>query len=334
MPAPWHIYEDELRWPISSGGLFLAKAVQVIGTAASLTWSEEMPTWMRIDPPKGLPRYQDAFDDDNNAIPRMHALFKDVARAVIAPSTYDVEFLSDASWVRDLLPDNYVDRTIPDSSYGGKYSDNETIDAGLWEEVGILACDLQQTSNAAWKQTTYVAKLIQSLVMDGKIRCYIRPVGGSISGASDLPIEYWEIDDPLPRLAWCGINMDTPLDGNAQPSHWIFVDKLQVEEAIQGIEQKLVMDHTPADPEYWGIALGKAPRKNRGYNEKLVNEVADYLKEAFKIHSTNKKSPFFLQSAIDQTGWRISPTSWTEAWRIATEEHPERRLPGRPTKIG
>lgn len=79
-------------------------------------------------------------------------------------------------------------------------------------------------------------RLLGSLLLNGTVRSYSRPMGGG--QLQPLEPNIWELDDFLPRFATCALDPRRPFDANAAPTHRIFVD----EEAIQ-----LVFDACCAD---------------------------------------------------------------------------------------
>jgi prophage regulatory protein len=68
----------------------------------------------------------------------------------------------------------------------------------------------------------FAARLLGELIAAGRIRTFVTPYGGG----SPVPMAPgdWELDDFRTRFASCAVNVAAPFAGDAEPTHWIFVD--------------------------------------------------------------------------------------------------------------
>lgn len=71
------------------------------------------------------------------------------------------------------------------------------------------------------KEVGLASRLLGELIGCGELRTYARPFGGGSPEA--LPAAYWELDDFRSRMALSALDPKRPFDGDADPTHWIFV---------------------------------------------------------------------------------------------------------------
>ncbi|WP_375381535.1 helix-turn-helix transcriptional regulator [uncultured Sphingomonas sp.] len=73
--------------------------------------------------------------------------------------------------------------------------------------------------------------VLHDLLVTGRLRSFIRPFGGGAPRL--LHTNEWEMDDPLARFAWSGMNPAAPYDPDATPTHWILVPRNEVDEILE-----------------------------------------------------------------------------------------------------
>lgn len=90
--------------------------------------------------------------------------------------------------------------------------------AAAFDESNGSAC----VANGVKREVADAARLIGELIAGGQMRTYARRIGGG--NPEPLPATAWELDDFRPRLARSAIDPERPFDGDADPTHWVFVD--------------------------------------------------------------------------------------------------------------
>lgn len=71
------------------------------------------------------------------------------------------------------------------------------------------------------KEVGLASRLLGEMISSGELRTYARPFGGG--SPEPLPAAYWELDDFRFRMALSALDPKRPFDGDADPTHWIFV---------------------------------------------------------------------------------------------------------------
>ena len=71
------------------------------------------------------------------------------------------------------------------------------------------------------KEVGLASRLLGELIGCGELRTYARPFGGG--SPETLPASHWELDDFRSRMALSALDPKRPFDGDADPTHWIFV---------------------------------------------------------------------------------------------------------------
>lgn len=318
--APWRCYSSPKFWPQSAGKFFMAKAVQLVGAARCEPWHDEAPMWMEHELLPEVPPVYEAFDETGAPLAKVHEAYAGVVRSVMSPATFAVGRLTEAEWIRSCVPNPDGGDPIPAllvrADTGADRNDPITRDH--WEHVSLCSAQVREELQGAQARLNLVARTIQELAQEGRLRTFMRPIGGSVEQAEEIKRSWWELDDPLPRLAWCGLNVVAPLDPSASPTHWIFVDRTELAEALPNFEREEFFDPGPATP------------KAIGYSEQVIDDVASLLLEAFVSEGPEVKKEQFRRLVHEKRGCEESQTNWNAAWRRATAHHPERRRSGRP----
>lgn len=323
MYSEWDIYADQTQWPLSGKGIFLARAVSILGEASSVAWNDEIPTYMQLKPLPAIANVEDAFDSLSQPIPEVHRAFVDSINLIKTPGTFAAECLSQAEWVRSLVPNPEGGEALPSALLRARRGEdlNDPITIDHWEDVSIQSCWHREGKRGGEEHMRLIGSRLQSAILHHRVRTYIRPIGGSLDGAVPLDESFWEMDDPLPRLAWCGLDLMQPLDPSVPPSHWIFVNSDDLTAELSNIEQVVMWDLEPASP---------ASPKAHGFNGRIMTAVFDFLIDAFQRFPERTPKDQFRAEAELNVGWAISETNWRHAWKRATEIHPNRIVRGRP----
>ncbi len=73
--------------------------------------------------------------------------------------------------------------------------------------------------------------LLHDLLVTGRLHSFIRPFGGG--APRRLHTNEWEMDDPLARFAWSGMDPAAPYDPDVPATHWILVPRTEVDEILE-----------------------------------------------------------------------------------------------------
>lgn len=318
--APWQCYSYPQAWPQSACGLFMAKAVQIVGAALCEPWDDEAPLWMRHELLPEVPPVYEAYDEAGAPLANVHEAYAEVVRSTISPATFAADMLTEAQWIRSCVPNpeggEPISSLLLRANSGADRVDPITWEH--WEHVSVRSATIREELLGAQARLNLVARTIQHLVLEGSLQTFMRPIGGSIEHAVEIKGSWWELDDPLPRLAWCGLDVAAPLDPSAAPTHWIFVDRDGLTSGVA--DSKLVEFFDPGPPE----------PQPAGYSEQIIDEVSSLLLVAFGSNGAEVKKNQFRKLIDEKRGCDVSQANWLAAWKQATAQHPERRKSGRP----
>jgi hypothetical protein len=329
--SKWGIYTQR-PWPLSARGVFMADAIDIIGTAASVTWQAWLPTIMPVDLLPSLPGAGAAFTADRRPIADVHAAYADIIRSFQSPSAFLAEKLSRQASRRPTVFDPANEAAVVQHMLRAERGDdkNDDISYEHWDEVSLESDRIYEDHRGGISNLQLIGEHIQSAILASRLQSYIRPIGGSAEGLIPLDARYWEIDDPMPRLAWCGLDMQFPSDPDRPPTHWIFLDKAQLNDVASRLECILPLEEPEPEP------------KPTGFNKAIYLQVASFLIASFqnevaaaaaatgaaKARSLTKKAEWLRQAEIS-LGTRISYTNWKNAWSAATAIYPVYNKAGR-----
>jgi hypothetical protein len=138
--------------------------------------------------------------------------------------------------------------------------------------------------------------------------------------SEDLPSHWWEVDDSLPRIASCSLNIEDPMNPSAIPTHLIFVDPEDLQNAIDSIQPA---DRVNLIPELDGAAVRP--------DVYLVStlEVTAWLKGLMgnpACHSWTRGR--FRRDAEEKFGSRAGGEVFKRAWKQAVDSYPRFSKPG------
>jgi hypothetical protein len=163
----------------------------------------------------------------------------------------------------------------------------------------------------------HVAGDLVARAQDARLKTFARPKGGG----KTIPLapSHWEVDPDiaLHRLASCSINPEAYLDPKASQTHWIFIDKADLDREMRAYEEErertLETEAKPPTP------LVKA----------TIEECAIWLTQQF-AEDPSRLLPKgeFEERAKLAFGSRLSGRGFLSAWELATADHTERRSPG------
>lgn len=318
--TPWSCHLHPESWPQSSGAVFLAEAVQIVGAAMCEPWDDQTPSWMRNEVLPEVPPVYEAFDDRSTPIASVHEVYADVVRSIKSPAAFAVERFSQSEWIRSCVPNPDGGDPIPELLLRARAEEDlkEPVTRDHWEAISLLCAEKREQLCGAKARLRLVGRTLQAAVLERRLRSFMRPIGGSIERPKEIDLSWWELDDPLPRLAWCGLDIDAPLDPNAVPTHWIFVDRSGLTDKVA--QANLVEFFDPGPPE----------QKPAGYSEQVIEDITARLLEGFASNGAELKKAGFRELVEKERGSRVSQPNWVAAWRRAAAQHPERSRSGRP----
>ena len=100
--------------------------------------------------------------------------------------------------------------------------------------------------DAARRQIGMTARLLGELLCAGVMRAFTRPIGDG--SPAPLAASVWERDDYRPVFDRSALDPARPFDGDAPPTHWIFLDAEDFDEMVQR-SVGLAEDVNPGPPD-------------------------------------------------------------------------------------
>lgn len=320
----WSAHADQSRWPIGEH-LFLAAAAIVVGEAICEPWSGDEPKWSTLVDAPLIPSHDAAFEG-GEPIAGVHATWGPIIRSVLSPATFAERELrrDETAWLSSHVPDPDGGPPIPALLLRARRGEdaNDPINPLHWETAFLESADRHHLSRAAAKAMPAIARAIAELAFAEEIETFARPIGGGVK-MEPLPAELWAVDDPLPRLASCAINMKRPFDVDATPTHRIFVEERGLRAAMPALAQRMQIPLV-SDLE------GQQWRHVTGLYEKTIDQVAAELERLMADRNTaGWTKQRFAGHAVDMFGSRAGGVAFDRAWRDATISYPEFAKAGR-----
>ena len=341
MNHDWSVYRDPAIWPQSAGKVFLAEAVQRVGSAMFEEWDAELPIWLMHPDLPAVPAAYQAFDSNGNAVSSVHRAYGDAVRKIMSAGEFVELSMDDAARVRfaDLDPESGepTPYSLLRARRGEDRDDRITYDH--WCHVSILSCHTREQQRCAPDYIRPVARAIQKAILEERIPIYIRPRGGSYNGAVPATGSIWEIDDPLLRLASCSFNDADVIDGRDSLTHWIFLDDAMLTAEIARLPMACLLNMSDDGPDNteWArfidvtnyFAANPDDIPIRGYNKICVKEITLLLRKEF-IHQPQLQKMHYFDILCEKRGAPIPEGVWRLAWKKATKDFPEKARGGRP----
>ena len=259
-------------------------------------WYNEEPAALAVPVSPDLADLHDAFDGEH-AIPAIHAQNRAQVLSVISfPEYWDM-----------------IDR----EDDGAEPADDEPITRDHWEQVLIETSFRENTRIHAQRAIIHVARFIARQAVAGKLRTYARPIPGGLP--EELPSHFWELFDPRPRIAAGSFNLNDPTNPSANPTHFIFVDADDLQNAINSIKPT---DRINLIPELDGATERPDP-----YVVSTL-EVTSWLKSVMADPECRWTRPMFRRNAEEKFGSRAGGEVFKRAWQQATANYPRFSKPG------
>jgi hypothetical protein len=299
--------------------VFLAAAIQRLGHLQLEEWSGEEPRWANHRPPPFLPSAEKAFKD-GLPVAELHGAFAPIIRAHISPAAFARD-QANKQIEEAILAGEPEDVSLEAQALSGDLRANlkqdleDPVTWDHWDAVWWEFDDIKGELQGAEDYLPSVANLFVQLAQSGRLKTFARPKGGG----QTLPLEpaVWEIDSGLSRLANCSINPDSPLAPEAPATHWIFVDRADLDREMHGYDEKQ--------------ARLRAEAKNP--LNRLVGETktdcAAWLTGQFEDPGCAMLTrEEFADAAKRKFGGCLSERAFLEVWAAVTVDYPERSKSG------
>jgi len=295
---------------------------------------EKEGSWANNQPPPYLAAPEAAFKGDK-PIQRRHDKFASVIKSYLSPAAFEVRHLTRQikaqAFAGQALDAEVQDRiSAADARASLQEDQNDPITLAHWNEVWLEFLEIRSQIEGAEKRLPHVAGELVAIAQDGRLKTFARPKGGGEIVA--LSPHHWAIDPDmgLQRLASCSINPEAYLSPEAPQTHWIFVDKADLDREMQAYDEEYERSLE---------AAGQPPPVRIAAQ---VDECAVWLTQQFAADPSH----LLVRDDFHERAKEAFPTRRTErglvgglsergflrAWDIATQDHPERRRPGPRTK--
>lgn len=112
------------------------------------------------------------------------------------------------------------------------YLPDMTIEYEDWDEAWFMTTYVNSSRDACREVAAIVADVLTTIAVKGLLKTHVRPAGGA-AAMVDPPERAWLIDDPVARLARCGLVFDRPGDTTSPPDHLIFFDGAGFDDVVR-----------------------------------------------------------------------------------------------------
>ena len=323
-PLDWSIHCDGSRWPVSTK-TFLAEALLITGKTLCVPWDGSEPASMCHPKRSPVPSAHEAFNG-GKPVAAVHAAFGAEIRAFMSPAEYLLGLINEnpEAWHQGQLP-YPADASLAalELRARNKEDQDDPITPRHWETAACQINSEYGQREDAVRALPIVAKHIVSLAVTGRVRTYARPLGGG--AMVELEPSLWELDEPLARAAVCSLNIDDPFNQKAPPTHFIFVEREDLEQALAGL--------TPADKLYLIKDLEGGDREGpyAGAVEDLTDWICARAVEPQYSYFKDWRRGRWEDAAAVLGSWATGPV-FEDAWSAATKLHPHLSKVGRPRK--
>jgi hypothetical protein len=227
-------YANTALWPLTDH-LFLAEAAVRLGRAMCFPWYDDLPMWATKTEAPDFPGVDDAFDCEGAPIVAVHRAYGPMLKAFFSPAAFRERELreDEAAWIQSHVVDPDGGPPLPALLLQARYGEDaeDPITREHWESASWDAQEVNHLRDAGIVAMRAVAHGLALLALNGLIRTVSRPIGGGQEYSAVRP-SLWGMDDPVPRLAACAINLEEPFAIDAPPTHLLFVDKFGFDTAI------------------------------------------------------------------------------------------------------
>lgn len=319
-------YSDRAAWPVTKD-IFLADAVCRLGTVMVFPFSDEMVAAAALDPAPFVPEAHEAFHDDGRPIAAVHAAW---APAILSDRPA-AEFFADvlrthdrSTWLAAHAFDPATGRARFDLARTPHRDDVVTREH--WEEVAFESGYVNEMRRAAGTALPHVARALARLALLGDIRTFARPIDG-VGDDVEIDPRDWEINDPLARIASCGIDVAFPRAVDREATHLVFVREKGFDTAawVTARARQLSLIDEGITPEDVGIV---GPRPS-AVNERIKGMAVEAMRRHLILNPDDHTRPILRRVVEDVVG-PIGSKMFEEARNRIREEFEFIKEPGAP----
>lgn len=319
-------YSDSSRWPISRD-IFLADAVFRLGEKMVFPFLPEMLEVAHLPLLQDIPSADIAFDRKGEPVAAIHDAWAPLVLRNLAAAEFHGRRIEKADPVAFAAAQTYDDESGTvrfDPLKAGINADAVTIDH--WSSVEIDIADRNNRRDAALLALKPVARTIARMALTGHIKTFARRIDGV---GEDVPLgaDVWEISDPLPRLASCGLDITAPRAVDKYPTHLIYVRKENFEEAtwIAVRNNQISLIEEGITPEDMGMV---GPKPSR-INAELKKRAYDILRDHILARPGDCTRPE-LKAVLDRAIGPIGDKMFEGIRNKLRDEFPHMRIAGSP----
>lgn len=278
--ARW--YRDRSGWPRRANDrLFLAEAVLRIAPLLIFPWDDIIVAATMADEQPLLPGALDAFDEEGNPRPKVHAAWAPALLAYLSAAEFTsqrMQWQDPDAWLAAHKHDPASGAVVFDAAQA--YTSGTDVSFEHWETAAIEAAEINDARHAGMICMPLLARAVADMAIAGDIRTIARPINGGEE--VELKPEQWLVDDASYRLASCGLDLEHPFDIEATPTHLIFIDLKGFDEhvALYARRHMISLIEEGITPDEFGI---KSPSKKALYPT-LVSKAYPLMKAHVQAH--------------------------------------------------
>lgn len=203
------------------------------------------------------------------------------------------------------------------------YHANLSVDYDDWDEAWFMTTYVNSSREACREVAAIVADVLTTIAVKGLLRTHLRPVGGA-AAMVDPPERTWLIDDPVARLARCGLVFDRPGDTTSPPDHLVFFDGAGFDDVVRTFL-----------PTHWHPLPGELsdlPPPGRLNITQRRNQLIRVMVSAIEGNPAKRWTRPALQKVVEAAGLEdFTPNMFEDARRIAKSRTKIATPVGRPS---
>lgn len=275
-------YRDPSGWPRhASNRLFLAEAVLRIAPLLIFPWDDIIVAGTMADEQPLLPGALDAFDEEGNPDPKVHAAWAPALLDYMSAAEFTsqrMKWQDPCAWLIAHRRDPVSGAVVFDEAQA--YTSGTDVSFEHWETAAIEAAEINDARHTGMICMPLLARAVADMAIAGDIRTIARPINGGEE--VELKPEQWLVDDASYRLASCGLDLEHPFDVDATPTHLIFIDLKGFDEhvALYARRHMISLIEEGITPDEFGI---KSPSKKALYPT-LVSKAYPLMKAHVQAH--------------------------------------------------
>lgn len=133
-----------------------------------------------------------------------------------------------------LIPSRQIEGWTHMSVAVAKLADSFLLGEHTWQDIFSHACTVADRPDEEWSR--YVAQGFVDSCRLEHLRTAYRPRAGG--GLTDIPSEWWELDDIMLRFRSYGIDPSDPFSDEIPPPCWIWVENVSLHESCNVLRRR------------------------------------------------------------------------------------------------